>query len=89
MFADDLGQQQRWNGCANKRNHYQSQRVCERRAVLSFAMRKSRKESANARPEVNRQAENGPQLNHNGVHLPEWIIELNVEQRFTDPQMGR
>ena len=76
-------------GGADKRNHHQCKRMRERGAVLAFTARKRRQEAGNPRTKINRQAENGAQLDHDGVHLPERIVEVDVQQRLGDAQVGR
>jgi hypothetical protein len=38
-------------------------------------------------PKINWQSENGAQLYHDRVHLPEAIVQIDVEERFANAQM--
>jgi hypothetical protein len=57
-------------------------------AIAAFAVWKRANESHNAPPKINRQSEDGPELDHNCVHFPEPIVQIDMQQRFADPQMG-
>src|SRR5689334_10614691 len=61
----------------------------ERGAVLALTARKRGEEPANARAKINRQAEDGAQLDHDGVHLPERIVQREAEELFRDAQVRR
>ena len=61
----------------------------ERGAVLALAARKRGDKPGNARAEIYRQAEDCAQLDHDGIHLPERIVEMDVQQRFCNAQVRR
>jgi hypothetical protein len=61
----------------------------ERGAVAAFSARKGGKKAGNARAEINGQAKDCAQLDHDGVHLPERIVEMDVQQRFCNAKVRR
>jgi hypothetical protein len=61
----------------------------ERIAVAIFPLRKRTQEFRDSRSKVNWKAQDRAQLNHDRVHLPIAIGQINVQQRFSDSQMGR
>ncbi len=65
----------------------EAERMSEGGAVSAFAPRKRGKKFGDAFAKKNRQAENGSELNHDGVHLPIAAGEADVEQGFSDAQM--
>ena len=56
-------------------------------AIIAFAAREGGEEAGDALPEINRQAQHRTQLDHDGVHLPERIVERKAEQFFRDAQV--
>jgi hypothetical protein len=58
-------------------------------AIAAFALRKRANKLQNATPKVNRQSENGSELDHDGVHFPEPIMQIDMQQRFANAQMRR
>ena len=88
VLADDLGKKKCRNGSEQKCNENESEWMRKNRAISAFATRKCTQEFGNARTKINRQAEDGPELNHNGVHLPEAVGKINAKEGLTDPQMG-
>src|SRR5579864_6012899 len=61
--------------------------MSQRRAVTALTAREGRKEFGDTAPEINRQAQDRAQLNHDGIHLPVAIGEADVQQRFREAQM--
>ena len=56
-------------------------------AIAAFAIRKRANKPHNATPKINRQSENGSELDHDRVHFPEPIMQIDMQQRFADAQM--
>src|SRR5215475_11351689 len=52
-----------------------------------LSMRKRRHEFRNARPEINRKAKNGTELDDDGVHLPVPVGKADVKQSFSNAQV--
>ena len=55
--------------------------------VAALAVGKSSNEFDDARPKVNRQAEDCAQLDDDGKHLPVAIAKIDAQERFGDAQM--
>src|SRR5262245_48587756 len=89
MFSNHFGQQKRGNRCNHESHCCKAQWVREQRSVAALASWKSRKESSNSFPEIDRQAGDCPQLNHNRIHLPIAAGEVDMQQRFAEAQMCR
>ena len=79
MLADDLGQKKRGNRGDHKGNRSQAERMSENRAVAILALRKSGKKLGDAAAKIDRQAQNGAQLNDDGVHLPIAVGQTDME----------
>src|SRR5262245_20537798 len=60
----------------------------ESRPVPVFAARECAQEVCNPRTKINRQAQNRSQLNHDCVHLPVAVAQINVKEEFGNSQMG-
>jgi len=56
-------------------------------AVAVFAFWKGAKERQDALAKIDRQRQNRAKLNDDGVHFPEAVMKVDVQQCFTDPQM--
>ena len=56
-------------------------------AIAAFAFRKCADELHDPLPKIDRQRQNGAELNHDGVHFPKTILKIDAEQRFDDAQM--
>src|SRR4051812_40004443 len=63
--------------------------MCQSTAVATFSAGESAEELDDALAKVDRQAQDGAQLNHNRVHLPVAAIERHVQERFCDAQVRR
>jgi hypothetical protein len=63
--------------------------VREDGAIPALSTRKSTNELHDLLPKINWQSENGAQLDHDRVHLPEAIMQIDVEKRFANAQMRR
>ena len=59
----------------------------EKVAVPAFSRWKGGEKFQDSIPEINRQRENRSQLNHNRVHFPEAVVQIEMQQCFDDPQM--
>jgi hypothetical protein len=62
--------------------------VGECRAVSVFPPGERREKGLDLLPEVDREAEDRPQLNNDGIHLPVAAGEIDVRERLGNPQMG-
>ena len=58
-------------------------------AIAAFALRKRANKPHNATPKVDRQSENGSELDHDRVHFPEPIMQIDMQEGFADAQMRR
>src|SRR2546422_6406546 len=61
--------------------------MCQHRAITIFASGECRQEFRNPAAEVHWQAQDGAELDDNGVHLPVAIREADVKQRLGNAQM--
>src|SRR5712691_10952860 len=89
MLANYLSQQERGNGSDHKRNRCQSEWMRQCSSVPIFAMRKGAQKFCNSRAKINRKAQDRSQLDHDRVHLPISISEIDVKQRFGNSQVRR
>src|SRR5262249_10139911 len=88
VLADDFGQQKGRNRGKEKCNENQREWMRECIAVSTFATRKCAEEFRDPVAEINWQTENGAELDHDGVHLPEAVGKIDAEEGFANPQMG-
>jgi hypothetical protein len=58
--------------------------VCEDGTIPALSARKRTNELHDLLPKINRQSENGAELDHNCIHLPEAIVQVDVEERFAN-----
>src|SRR5216117_1567075 len=56
-------------------------------AVAAFAFWKGAKERQDALAKIDRQRQNRAKLNDDGVHFPEAVMKVDMQQRFADAQM--
>src|SRR4030095_3751268 len=56
-------------------------------AIAAFALWKSAEKFYNATPKINRQSENGSELDHDCVHFPKAILQIDMQQRLADSQV--
>ena len=56
--------------------------------IAAFAPRKRGKKFRNTLTKINRHADNRPELDHDRVHLPVAVAQIDVQQKFRDAQMG-
>ena len=61
--------------------------MCENRAIAAFTFWKSANKLQDTLPKINRQRQNSAELDDDRVHLPETILEIDVQERFADAQM--
>ena len=57
------------------------------RSVTVLTARKGRDQFQNSPPKKYRQRDDRAELDDDGVHFPEAISEIDIQQRFGDPQM--
>ena len=57
-------------------------------AVSAFSAWKGGKKFQDPIPKINRQRQDRSQLNHNRVHLPIGVMQIEMQQCFNDPQMS-
>src|SRR5450631_324936 len=89
MLADHFRQQEGGYRGAEKGDERQRQRMRQCRVVAVLPLREGCEEFSNAFAEINRQAEDGAQLDEDRKHLPISVAEVDVQQRFADAQMRR
>jgi len=56
--------------------------------VAALALGKCREKFGDAFTKVNRQTQDGAELNHDGKHLPVAVPEVNAEQSFGNAQVS-
>ena len=56
-------------------------------AIAAFAFWKRAEKFQDPIPKINRQCQDRAQLNHDRVHLPEAVVQIEIEERFNDSQM--
>src|SRR5579884_130302 len=61
--------------------------MCKEIAVAVCASGKGGDKLQNAIPKIHWQCQDRAQLDHNGVHLPEPVVQIDPQQRFADAQM--
>src|SRR2546423_4160946 len=57
-------------------------------SITAFASWKGAEKFDDPVPEINRQRENGAELDDDRVHLPETVMEIEMTKRFDDAQMS-
>src|SRR5438046_1327962 len=72
----DRGHEERGEGEAERRR--------ENGAMTALALRNRANKLKDAMPKINGQREHGPELNHNCVHFPEAIVQIDVQECFAD-----
>ena len=58
-------------------------------AISTFAFWKRTNKFHDPMPKINGQRKDGAELDNDGVHFPETVLKIDVEQRFADAQMRR
>ena len=86
-MSDLFFQKERRHCRDNERNEREPERMRENIAAPALAPRKSRKKFQDPIPKINRQRQDRSQLNHNRVHLPVGIMQIETQQCFDNPQM--
>src|SRR5205085_6868449 len=59
----------------------------EQRAIAPLSARERRDERRDAPGEINRQGEDCAQLNHDRIHFPEAVVQVEMEKRFDDAEV--
>src|SRR6478672_7286118 len=72
----------------HKGDEREAQRMRQDGAIAAFAFWKRANKSHNATPKIHRQSENSSELDHDRVHFPEPIMQIDMQQRFADAQMS-
>src|SRR5262249_2861142 len=85
--ADYFRQSPRRNRRHDKCDEREAQQMREDGSIAAFALRKRANKPYDAVPKINGQSENSAELDHDRVHLPETIVQVDVQERFTDAQM--
>src|SRR5437764_10058430 len=57
-------------------------------AIAPFAFWKCAKKFQDSFPKINRQRQDRAELDHNRVHLPEAVVQIQLEERFDDAEMS-
>ena len=57
-------------------------------AIATFAARKRGQKLEDSVPKINRQRQDRAELNHDRVHLPEAVVEIEAEHGFHDAKMS-
>ena len=87
VFADDFSQRPRRNRGHGKCDDRKTQWMRDDGAIPAFSLRKGTNKLHDAVPKIHWQSENGTELDHNRVHFPEAIVEVDVQERFANAQM--
>ena len=74
-------------GGADKGNERQSERVIPNRFVAARTVRERRDEIDDTLAKVDRQTQDGAELDDDGEHLPIAVAEVHAEQCFGDAQV--
>src|ERR1700730_12682759 len=88
MLADYLGEQEGRYRDADEGDERERERMIQRGAIARLTFGEGADEFEDAPDEEEEERENGAKLDDDGVHLPVRIAEVDVEQRFRDPQVG-
>ena len=87
VFADLFRKCPRWNCCYNKRYQGKTERICQNGAIAARASRERANKLQDAAPKINRQRQNGAELDNDRVHFPKAIVKIDMQQGFADTQM--
>jgi hypothetical protein len=87
MLANDLGEQEGGDCGADKGDEREREGMVERGAIAALALWKGPNEFEDAAHKEEDEREDGTELDDDGVHLPVRIGQVDVEQRFGDPQV--
>ena len=87
VLANDFCESPRGNRGHHKCDEREAQRMREDGAIAAFALGKRANKLHDATPKINRQSENSSELDHDRVHFPEPVMQIDVEERFADAQM--
>ena len=71
----------------DERDERETQRVREERAIAALSPRERRDERRDAPGKINRQGQNRAQLNHDRIHFPKAVVQIEVEKGFDDAEM--
>jgi len=88
VLADHLLKHECGDGCAAEGDEGEGDGVGEDGFVAQFAARESADELGDALAEVDREAEHRAELDDDGVHLPEAIIEIDTRSGFDNAEVG-
>jgi hypothetical protein len=61
--------------------------MCQNGAIAALASRERANKVHDAVPKINRQRQNGAELDNDRVHFPKAVVKIDMQQRFADPQM--
>ncbi len=89
VLADLLFQQPRRDRGDDKRDERQAQWMGEDVRSPRCPLGKGGKKFRDGSSKINRQRQNRAELNHDRVHFPKTVAQIEMEERFDDPQMGR
>ena len=87
IFTNQLCRCPRRKGRHHESDHRETYRMSNKVAVTAFAPRKCAEELNDPLPKINRQRQNRAQLDHDRVHLPKTIVEIEIEQRLSNAEM--
>ena len=62
--------------------------MSEKVAITALSARKGGQKFKDSVPEINRQRQDSAELNHDRVHLPEAVVEIEAEHGFHDAKMS-
>ena len=80
IFPDDLRQQKCRDGRDDEGEEREAERMGEHVAVAAFALGKSAEKFRDARAKVERDGEDRPELDDDGIHFPKAILQVDAEQ---------
>src|SRR5262245_34309571 len=87
ILADDFRKRPRWDCSHDKCNEREGQWMRKNGAISEFTLGKRTNKLYNPTPKINRQRQNGSELDHDCIHLPEAVLQIDVQQSFADAQM--
>jgi hypothetical protein len=61
--------------------------MCQNSAIAALAPWERANKLQDAVPKINRQRQNGAELDNDRVHLPKAVVKIDMQQRFANTQM--
>ena len=87
VFSYHFRQQPGWNRGHDERDDGQAEGMRQKIAITALTSRICREEFQDPVPKINRQGQDRAELDHDRVHLPKAVVQIEIEERFDDAEM--